>query len=118
MIPGESRACHTERAARMELSEAQGRLAGEISTALGHEPTRLAPGSGIRGTLSTILDRLDSIERKLTGSTPPGHDGLSLPKKISMILILILLSINNVRWAYQQLKPGPANAQSTKQVGP
>lgn len=99
-IPGQAPACIQERADRKALSDG-------IYEALGKEPTKLESGTGIRGVLGHIVDRLESIERKIDKD-----QGISWSKKIGLIVLLVLLGVGDARWAYQQLKPSSAQAQT------
>ena len=104
LIPGEAKACKLERKARLELIE-------NIQKALGTEATRLEPGTGIRGVLSHIVDRLDTIDRKV-GSK---NGNWSLPKKVGLLIVLILLGIGDARWVWQQISPHHAQAATVAQ---
>ena len=109
--PGQAPACLDERDARHELAEAQGKLIGEIASIrddLGTEATRQRPGTGIRGTLSTILDRLDTLTEKVdelakSKSTPPSAPQKTVVTQVATWLVILFLAASQARTMYQSL---------------
>jgi hypothetical protein len=106
MVPGQAKACLDEVKAREGLAES-------IRVALGQEPTRLEPGSGIRGKLSEILDKLDEMAKKIDAR--PTAQG-SLAKRIGLILFILALAIGDIRWAYQQIRASSAGSQTSGKI--